>query len=258
MKVITVGNCKGGVGKSVTALSMTSILCELGYRTLLIDLDPQSNSTRHLVDEDLPEHDKEASIRQVLLGQKELREVLVQPWPNLSFCPSQLRLQNIEKELADSTNPIFALHDVLDTVREDFDYCIFDTQPNTGLMTRAALVASNIVVIPCILERWPIDAITMFMEGVEKAKQAQKYLPTKLEKITILPTFFEERRELTTSFFYALKQGFTEYVCPVNIHRSTEIGKTFAMPLARLEQGMRAKTEYLNLVDELLGSVDGE
>ena len=241
----------------MTALSIASILSELGYKTLFIDLDPQAAATRHCVDETSPEFDWDKSIRQVLLGELELGQTLLHPWPNLAFCPSQLRLQNIEKEL-DSTNPIFALHDILDGVREEYDFCILDTQPNTGLLTRAALVASNAVIIPCLLERWPIDAISLFLEGVDKAKQAQKYLTTKLELIRVLPTFFEERRELTASFFFALKQGFTEYLASGYVHRSADIGKVFSVPRARLEHGTRAKEEYMNLVDEILEALGGQ
>ena len=258
MKVLTITSAKGGVGKSTTALSIASLLAEYGSKVLVIDLDPQAAATSHLVSADDYGYDNDKTIRQVLLGEAELTEALVHPWPNLSFCPSQLRLQNIEKELADATNPIFIIHDLLDQVRGDFDFCVLDTQPNTGLLTKAALAASHHVVIPCLVEAWPIISLEISFECIEKVKEAQKYLSTKIESVHVVPTFYEDRRQLTEAFHFALRQGYSQYLTETIVHRATEIGKTYATPKARLEGSMRAKQEYSQLIDEVLGDKNGK
>jgi len=257
MKVICVHSAKGGVGKTTTALSIASIFAEQDYRTLMLDLDPQAAATRHLAVETSTEYDWDKTIHQVLLGELPLDNTLIHPWPNLSFCPSQLRLQNIERDLADETNPVFVIHDLLDTIRNDFDFCVIDTAPNSGLLTKAALAASHEVIIPCLTEKWPIESLEISMEMIEKIKTAQKYLATKIEGVRILPTFFEERRQLTEAFYYALKQGYANYLTQTVIHRSADIGKTYGQALGRLEHSMRAKEEYMQLVDEIQGGKNG-
>ena len=256
MRVFTIHSAKGGVGKSTTALSIASLLAEYGSKTLLFDLDPQAATTKHLATESNYDWDK--TIRQVLLGEVELDDTLIHPWPNLTFCPSQLRLQNIEKDLADATNPIFVLHDILDQIRDEYDFCIFDTQPNTGLLTKAALVASHHVVIPTLTEKWPVESLEITFELIEKIKQAQKYLSTKLASIHVLPTFFEDRRQLTEAFHYALRQGYSTYLTNTVIHRSVDVAKTYSTPQARLDGSMRAKQEYAQLIDEIIGDKDGK
>jgi len=253
MKVICIHSAKGGVGKTTTALSIASILAEQDANTLMLDLDPQAAATKHLATETSTEYDWDKTIRQVLIGEVPFEETLIHPWPNLSFCPSQLRLQNIEKDLADETNPVFVIHDLLDTIRKDFDYCVIDTAPNTGLLTKAALAASHQIIIPCLTEKWPIESLEISIEAIDKISSAQKYLSTKIESVRILPTFFEERRQLTEAFYFALKQGYSKYLSETVIHRSVDIGKTYGQALGRLEHSMRAKDEYMHLIDEILG-----
>jgi len=253
MKVITVHSAKGGVGKTTSSLSIANILAEQGFKTLLVDLDPQFACTRHMA----AEYDLGKTVRQVLLRELSILVCSINPYPNLVFCPGQLRLQNIERELADETNPIFIINDILDSIRNDFDYCVFDTQPNTGLLTRAALVASHHVIIPCLLEAWPIESLEISFELIEKTTQAQKYLDTRLETINIVPTFYEERRQLTEAFHNALKESYAEYLTHTVIHRSVEVAKTYSTPGARLENSMRAKYEYTNLIKEIEGENSG-
>jgi len=256
MRVITVHSAKGGVGKTTTALSIASILADLGSKVLLLDLDPQAAATKHLVPE--TQYDWDKTVRQVLLGEVEFDQTLLHPWPNVTFCPSQLRLQNIEKELADATNPIFILHDLLDRVRDEYDFCIFDTQPNTGLLTRAAVVASHHVIIPVLLEAWPVESLELSFDMLGKVTDAQKYLTTKMSSIHIVPTFFEDRRQLTEAFHYALRQGYADHLTQTVIHRSVDVAKTYGTALSRLNASMRAKTEYTQVIDEVLGGKDGQ
>jgi chromosome partitioning protein len=249
--LITVHSAKGGVGKTTSSLSIASILSELGHKVLLIDLDPQAAATKHLT----PHCEK--TIRQVLLGEIEIHDAILTPYDNFDFISSQLRLQNIEKELVDENNPLFILSDILEGIEEEYEYVIFDTQPNTGLMTRSAMVASDKILIPTLLEAWPIESLEISFEALEKVQKAQKYINRHMDKIFILPTFYEERRELSTAFMNAICQEYSSYVTNTTIHRSVEIGKTYSTPGARLTKDMRAYQEYLNTLNELLGLQNG-
>lgn len=248
---ITVHSAKGGVGKTTSALSISGLLAELGSRVLLIDLDPQAAATKHLTKDD-SEFDWDKTIRQVLLGELNIRDVILTPYENLDFIPSQLRLININYELVDENNPLFVLSDMVEPIEDEYDFIIFDTQPNTGLMTRSAMVASDKILLPAMLEMWPVESLQISFEVLDKIEKAQKYLNHNIDKILIVPTMFEERRELSAAFNYALRQGYTSYVSETVIHRSVEIGKTYSNPKARLKEGMRAYQEYLDVINELL------
>ena len=249
METITVTSAKGGVGKTTTAISIATSLKEYGDKVLLIDTDPQSAATKHFPGGD---YDWERTIRQVMLGEANLTDVIYSPIPDISFVASQLRLQNIEKELADENNPLFILHDALQTISSEYDYCIIDTAPNQGLMTRSALTVSDYVVLPTQLEAWPIEALDISFEEIEKAKQSQKYIGREIKKVLVLPTFYEERRQISTAFHFALRQGYTEILSETVIHRSVDVSKTYSTPLDQLDADSRAYDEYMNFTRELL------
>ena len=123
MKTITVHSAKGGVGKTTSALSISSILAEQGHKVLLVDLDPQAASTKHLsADTNL---DWDVTIRQALLGSISIKDTIRTPFDNFDFIQSQLRLQAIERELADENNPLFILSDLIETIQDDYDFLVF-------------------------------------------------------------------------------------------------------------------------------------
>ena len=128
----------------------------------------------------------------------------------------------------------------------------FDTQPNTGLMSRSSMVASDFIIIPVLMESWPVESLEISFECIEKIKKAQKYIDHDIQKVLILPTFYEERRQLTEAFHFALQQGYEDYLSEHVIHRSVEIGKTYSTPQGRLTRGMRAYQEYFDVINELL------
>ncbi len=157
MKTITLASAKGGVAKSASAISISYVLSQLGHKVLLIDSDPQNAATRHFVEDFAGIEYK--TTRQLLLKEAYLQDCLIPVYDGVDFIPSQLRLLNIEKELADENNPLFILHDILTEVDDQYDYCVIDTAPWMGLMTRSALICSDIVIIPTLLEKWPVEAI---------------------------------------------------------------------------------------------------
>lgn len=234
------------------SLAISSILAEQGFKTLLLDLDCQGCATSHLV----PDYNESNTIRQVLLGERDLEDVLISPYENLFLAPSELQLQTIEAEL-DEINPLYLFYEVLETVSSDFDFCIIDTAPNSNsLLTRSAFVASDQILIPAICEAWPILALDLTFQEIEKVQKAQKYISKHLHQTLIVPTFYEERRQVTDAFYSALKQNYHENLVDTVIHRSVEISKTFSSVGARLSQGMRAYKEYMLVINQILEGVN--
>jgi chromosome partitioning protein len=252
MKVITVTSVKGGCGKTSSSLALAQVLSQTGSKVLVVDLDPQASSTAHMVVAEDSEYNYDRTIREVLLGEIRLEDILVHPWENVAFAPADLRLQNIEKELADENNPIFILNDILEEVAEDYNYTIIDTSPNTGLMTRSALTTADYVLVPVLLEGWPVLALDLIFQMIEGVRKSQKYIGKNIKRILIAPNFYVDNLVVTRSFHYALRQGYTDYLSETVIHRTTEISQVFAQPQAMLKEDSRPYQEYMNLVNELL------
>ena len=255
MKVITLASAKGGVAKSASAISVSYVLSQLGYKVLLIDTDPQNAVTRHFVN---AEQIKHKTLRQLFLKKQYIHDCLIPAYDGVDLLPSQLRLINIEKELVDENNPLFILHDILIEVDNGYDFCIIDTAPWMGLLTKSAIVSSNIIVIPTILEKWPVEAIEIMFNDIEKAIQTQKYLNRKIERVFLLPTFFEERVVVLKAYFQALQEDYPEYVTKTVIHKSADIARTYSIEGATLDKKSRAYNEYLSFVHEILGENDGK
>ncbi|MBA7673534.1 hypothetical protein ES703_81733 [subsurface metagenome] len=124
MKVITLASAKGGVAKSASAISISYVLSQLGYKVLLIDADPQNAVTRHFVNDATQIEHK--TLRQLFLKKQYIHDCLIPAYDGVDLLPGQLRLLNIEKELADENNPLFILHDVLIEVDNGYDFCVID------------------------------------------------------------------------------------------------------------------------------------
>ncbi len=145
--IIAITNQKGGVGKTTTAINLSAALATKGFRTLLIDVDPQANSSMSFVDV----HALEGSMYEVLAEDDvSLSEILLEAEkvPNLYLAPSSIALAKIEAKLLGDLEAHFKLKDELDRIRDQYDYIVIDTPPTLGLITVNALVASTHVLIP--------------------------------------------------------------------------------------------------------------
>ncbi len=147
MKVITVPSVKGGCGKTSSSVALAQVLSQTGSKVLLIDLDPQASATQHMVVDEDSEYNYDRTIREVLLGEIKLEDILIHPWEKVAFAPADLRLQNIEVELASENNPIFILNVILEEVAEDYDYTIIDTSPSRSFSSSGRILCTATVIM---------------------------------------------------------------------------------------------------------------
>lgn len=236
MHITTVASAKGGVAKSTTALSLTYPLGRQGKRVLLIDADPQNAITRHFV-----EGESDKPLRDLMLSQSTVSGATVPAYPGVDLIPSELRLQMIEKELADENNPVFILHDFL--LPLDYDACVVDTPPWMGMMTKSALIAADSVIVPTTLEKWAVQAIAIGFEEIEKALGSQKYLSKTIERVHILPTFYEERIVVKNAYLEAIREHYASYITKTVIHKAAELARIYSTPGAELSSSSRAFEE---------------
>jgi chromosome partitioning protein len=192
VKIVTVANQKGGVGKTTTAINLASAIAMLGTKTLLIDMDPQANVTSGL---GIPKASLEMSVYAALIGNKPIRDILVPTAiPNLFLAPSGIDLVGAELELASIENRENRLKEALKAIDSDFQFAIIDCPPSLGLVTLNALNAAHSVLIPIQCEYYALEGLSLLMNTVEFVRQ--KFNPG-LEIEGIVCTMYDGRSNLT-------------------------------------------------------------
>lgn len=224
MKIVAIANQKGGVGKTTTAVNLSSALARRNRRILLIDLDPQANATSGLgIDEAEAES---GSIYRVLLGQDSLEsKILETPRENLFVIPSEMDLAGVEIELARMDNHLLILQRILrhEKEREHFDYCILDTPPSLGVLMTSALAAADEILIPLQCEWFGLEGLAKIVTVVDQIRESGVNPQVKLEGI--LMTMYDGRTNLSRNVVHEVKSYFPELLYRSVIPRTIRLGE---------------------------------
>ena len=219
--IISIANQKGGVAKSTTAINLAAGLALEGYKVLLIDTDPQSNTTRVFIDpeEELP---KEKSLYNVIINFSPLSGIIQQTrFDNLFFVPSHIRLSSADLELAQAfDNRSERLKKALDKQREHFDYIIIDNPPSLGLLTINSFVASDRLIIPVSTGYFALTGLVQLQETVDMVVQTQ--LNPQLGILGVLCTF-AERTNVSRDVEAQLKEYFGDLVFATSIPKNVSL-----------------------------------
>jgi len=252
MKVISIANQKGGVGKTATAINMSAaIRTQNRKRVLLIDLDAQANATTWLTGTEGPGG---KSVYDVIMQQVSLSECIVQTPSKIDLLPSNLKTANLDVELLGVLHFHSRLATALDDLPEDrYDYVILDCPPNLSMNTLNAFGASNVVVIPVQVKREAFDAVTHLMNTLLKVTNG---------KATIrpygLPTFVN-RTNLARDIHDLLQERF-QSLCLPPIHANTRLAEAFAAQKTIFEYDPTSSgaLDYLRATKELLDDLEQE
>lgn len=255
MKIVSIFNQKGGVGKTTTNINLAAYIALQGHKVLVIDIDPQGNSSSGLgVDKDNIEN----TTYELLVGEIDINDTVIslENIENLKIIPSNMNLAGADLELSYMENRESILKTKLGLLEESFDFIIIDCPPSLGLLTINALTASDSVLIPMQCEYYALEGISQLVKTIQKVK---KGLNKNLEIEGVVLTMFDPRRNLQIQVAEELKSYFGELVYESSIPRNIRLAESpsFGMPIALYDPRAKGAEAYEDLANEFLRKQKG-
>jgi chromosome partitioning protein len=249
-RILAIANQKGGVGKTTTAVNLGAGLAELGYRVLVVDLDPQGNATTGL---GINARNLQSSIYDAIMNETPVEDC-VEPTAvrNLFVAPATIDLAGAEIELVPAFSRELKLRRALESLKSEFDYMLIDCPPSLGLLTVNGLAAADEVVVPIQCEYYALEGLGQLLRNVQLV---QSNLNPKLEVSGIILTMYDARTKLAEQVAQEVRDHFGPKVCRNLVPRTVRLSEapSFGQPIIVFDPSSRGAIAYRELAKEVSG-----
>ncbi|MEX2294090.1 MAG: AAA family ATPase [Acidimicrobiales bacterium] len=249
-RVMAVANQKGGVGKTTTAVNLGACLADIGYRVLVVDLDPQGNASTGL---GINIRDLQGSMYDVILHDLPIEDCVEATSVRNLFCaPSSLDLAGAEIELVPAFSRELRLKRALEDVRDDYDFVVIDCPPSLGLLTVNGLAAATEVVVPIQCEYYALEGLGQLLRNVNLV---QRNLNPGLEVSAIILVMYDARTKLADQVVNEVREHFGAKVCRNVVPRTVRLSEapSFGQPIIAFDASSRGAIAYRELAKEVSG-----
>ncbi len=256
-KIIAISNQKGGVGKTTTAINLSTALAAIGEKVLIIDLDPQGNASTGL---GIDYQKRKNSIYEVLASQCNLFDAIQNTEiENLKIIPSTVDLSGIEPELAEVNDRAFTLKKILADKNSlnDYSFIFIDCPPALSLLTVMAMTAADSIIVPLQCEFFALEGLSQLIKTIDRVKQN---LNQKLTIDGIVLTMFDGRNKLSSQVADDVKKHLSQQVYETIIPRNVRVSEapSFGMPALIYDKNAAGSQAYLRLADEFIRQSKGQ
>lgn len=248
-KIIAIANQKGGVGKTTTAVNLSSCLAVKGKKVLIIDIDPQGNTTSGL---GIDKTKIQKSIYDVIINDVPIEETFIKTKvDNLVLSPSNIQLAGAEVELVSVISRETRLKNAIEKIEKEFQFIIIDCPPSLGLITVNALTAADTILVPIQCEYYALEGLSQLMNTV---RIVQKHLNPELKVEGVVLTMFDARTNLSIQVVEEVKKYFGNKVYRTIIPRNVRLSEapSYGLPIILYDNKSKGAECYMDLADEVI------
>ena len=248
-RIIAIANQKGGVGKTTTSINLSACLAEAGKKVLVIDLDPQGNTTSGL---GVDKSELENTVYELILDECTAKEAMVcTDIENLYLLPSNVNLAGAEIELLDIKNKEYTLREAIDYVQEEFEYIIIDCPPSLNMLTVNAMTTANTVLVPIQCEYYALEGLSQLMYTINLV---QERLNPKLKMEGVVFTMYDSRTNLSLEVVENVKEHLNENIYKTIIPRNVRLAEapSYGMPINLYDSRSSGAESYRLLAAEVI------
>ena len=254
-RIIAIANQKGGVGKSTTAINLSSCLGEMGQKVLTIDMDPQGNTTSGMgVDKD----EQENTVYELLLGETNIEDCILKlDFDGLSLIPSNVNLAGAEIELIGVEEKEYILKNQVEKVKNNYDYIIVDCPPSLNMLTINAMTTANTVLVPIQCEYYALEGLSQLMHTIELV---QERLNPELEMEGVVFTMYDARTNLSLQVVENVKNNLNQTIYKTIIPRNVRLAEapSHGLPINYYDSKSSGAESYKLLAEEVIHRGDEE
>lgn len=254
-RIIAIANQKGGVGKSTTAINLSSCLGEMGQKVLTIDMDPQGNTTSGM---GIDKNDQENTVYELLLDETDIEDCIKKlDFDGLSLIPSNVNLAGAEIELIGIEEKEYILRNQVEKVKKEYDYIIIDCPPSLNMLTINAMTTADTVLVPIQCEYYALEGLSQLMHTIELV---QERLNPELEMEGVVFTMYDARTNLSLQVVENVKNNLNQTIYKTIIPRNVRLAEapSHGLPINYYDARSSGAESYKLLAEEVIHRGDDE